>query len=112
MRKDEYGIPGTYSCQCQSRFSDDQSHVKDKHGEAVWLDVNQQFKDTLHDIGRHPLAGVIPEEAKALGLRDIRQRLVGQIRVIYQFDGSQVHVYMFVSTLRDFMSQLAGRLLQ
>ena len=85
--------------------------VKGKHGEAVWLAVNQQFKDTLKDIGQHPLAGVVTEEAKALGLRDIRQRLVGQTRVIYQFDGSQVYVHMFVSTLRDFMSQLAGRLL-
>jgi toxin ParE1/3/4 len=86
--------------------------VKAKHGEAVWLAVNQQFKATLADIGQHPLAGVVTEEAQALGLEHIRQRLVGQTRVIYQFENNQVHVHMFVSTLRDFMSQLAGRLLQ
>lgn len=48
---------------------------------------------------------------RALGLTDIRQRLVGQTRVIYQLDGTQVYVHMFVSTLRDFMAQLTGRLL-
>ncbi len=86
--------------------------VKNRHGEAVWLEVNQQFKATLKDIGQHPAAGLITEEALALGLLDIRQRLVGQIRVIYQFDGRQVYVHMFVSMLRDFMGQLAARMLQ
>lgn len=93
-------------------FREIKAWVKNRHGEAVWLDVNQQFKATLKDIGQHPAAGLITEEAQALGLSDIRQRLVGQIRVIYQFDGSQVYVHMFASTLRDFMGLLAARMLK
>lgn len=92
-------------------FREIKAYIKHKHGETAWLEVNRQFKATLADIGQHPQAGHLPEEARALGLTDIRQRLVGQTRVIYQLDGTQVYVHMFVSTLRDFMAQLTGRLL-
>ncbi len=93
-------------------FREIKHYVKKMHGQAVWADVNQQFKGVLNDIGKYPVARLITEEARALGLDDIRQRLVGQTRVIYQFDGSRVYMHMFASTLRDFMTLLTHRLLK
>jgi toxin ParE1/3/4 len=105
------GYPVLILDSAKDDFREIRAHVKGKHGDAVWDDVNRQFKTCLGDIGQFPLAGIITEEAQALGLDDIRQRLVGQIRVIYQFDGEQIVVHMFVSTLRDFVTRLSNRLL-
>ncbi len=106
------GFPLYILASAKEDFRQLKTYIRGKHGDGVWADVNRQFKTTLHDIAVHPLAGVMTEEALSLGLPDIRQRLVGQTRVIYQFDGTQIHVHMFISTRRDFLSQLAGRLLR
>jgi Txe/YoeB family toxin of Txe-Axe toxin-antitoxin module len=63
------------------------------------------------DIQSHPLAGTIPEEASNLG-RVLRQRIIEQIRVIYEVRDDTVYVRMVLSTRRDFTAHLIERLLQ
>jgi plasmid stabilization system protein ParE len=93
-------------------FREIKKWVKKQHGDAVWQEVNLRFKAMLHNMGEYPLAGKITEEALALGLNDVRQRLVGPTRIIYQFDGTTVYVHMFVSTRQNFMTHLSNRLLR
>ncbi len=92
-------------------FREIKAQVQQRYGKAVWATVNQQYKATLSEIAQYPMAGLVPDEALALGLEDIRQRLVGQTRVIYQFDGRQVYVHMFVATKCDFPAKLSRRFL-
>ena len=87
-------------------------YVKHKFGVAVWRDSEQQYNETLRDIGEFPYAGFVPDEAVKLGLQGIRERLVGQTRVIYELGVQDVYVHMFVSTRRDFMTMLTDRLLK
>ena len=38
----------------------------------------------MRDIGEFPYGGFVPDEAIKLGLQGIRERLVGQTRVVYE----------------------------
>ncbi|MGB7510815.1 MAG: type II toxin-antitoxin system RelE/ParE family toxin [Pelodictyon phaeoclathratiforme] len=87
-------------------------YVNRKFGKAVRDSSDQQYKEILKDIGEFPYAGFVPEEAVKLGLQGIRERLVGQTRVIYEVGVRDVYVHMFVSTRRDFMTMLTDRLLK
>jgi plasmid stabilization system protein ParE len=88
------------------------TRVRHKFGEKVWKASEQKYKEVLRDIGEFPFAGFIPDEVVSLGLQGIRERLVGQTRVIYEVDEQNVYVSMFVSTRRDFMTMLTDRLLK
>jgi len=87
-------------------------YVRHKFGATVWRESEQKFKEVLSDIGEFPFAGLVPGEALSLGLQGIRERLVGQTRVIYEVGEQDVYVSMFVSTRRDFMTMLTDRLLK
>ncbi len=87
-------------------------YFKRKFGVAVLASSEQQYKETLRDIGEFPYAGFVPDEAVKLGLQGIRERLVGQTRVVYEVGAQDVYVHMFVSTRRDFMTMLTDRLLK
>ena len=66
----------------------------------------------MSNIGEFPFAGFVPEEVVSPGLQGIRERLVGQTRVIYEVWEHEVYVFMFVSSRRDFMTMLTDRLLK
>jgi plasmid stabilization system protein ParE len=92
-------------------YRDIRKYVRHKFGETVWRESEKQYKEVLRDIGEFPFAGVVPDEVLSLGLQGIRERLVGQTRVIYEVGEQDVYVFMFVSTRRDFMTMLTDRLL-
>ena len=87
-------------------------YVKQKFGEKIWQDSDQQYKELLKNMAEYPSAGLVPDEAMQLGLQGIRERLVGQTRVIYEVAPHSLYVHMFVSTRRDFMTMLAERVLK
>ncbi len=72
----------------------------------------QQYKEKLRDIGEFPYGGFVPDEAIKLGLQGIRERLVGQTRVVYEVGAQDIDVHMFASARRDFMTMLTDRLLK
>ncbi len=86
--------------------------VRIKFGAKVWNDSELQYKEVLRNIGEFPFAGFVPDEAVKLGLQGIRERFVGQTRVIYEVMPQEVYVLMSVSTRRDFMTMLTDRLLK
>ena len=92
-------------------FRDIQRYVKTRFGESVWKEVNQEFKKTIREMGDRPESGTHLDELKALGLDHLRQRLVRQTRVIYEFDDRQVLIHMFVHTRRNFRNHLQQRVL-
>ena len=96
----------------KSDYREIRKYVRHKFGEKVWRESEQKYKEVLRDIGEFPFAGLVPDEALSLGLQGIRERLVGQTRVIYEVGEQEVYVFMFVSTRRDFMTMLTDRLLK
>ena len=87
-------------------------YVLQKFGVRVWQDLGLEYRELLKNIGEFPAAGLVPDEAIQLGLQGIRERLLGQTRVIYEVAHQRIYVYMFVSTRRDFMTMLTDRLLK
>ena len=85
--------------------------VKSRFGAKVWAEVDADFKSISSQIGQMPLSGLVPDEIRAIGLTECRQRLVGQTRVIYQIKGEQVYVHLFIDTSRNFSTMLHQRLL-
>ncbi len=87
-------------------------YVQHKFGRQVWRETDLKYKELLHAIGEFPLAGTVPDEAVRLGLHGLRQRLLGQTRVIYDIAQQQIFVHLFVSGRRDLMTMLAERMLR
>lgn len=84
---------------------------KARHSAARFQQFKQAFKHLYVDMERYPMAGVVPDEASLLGLK-IRQRIVEQVRVIYQVEDETIYVHMFIPTQRDFLAHLTERLLR
>lgn len=87
------------------------AYVKAQFGEMVWSEVNLEFKATMKHMGLNPEAGKQVEELADLGLKNFRFRLVRQTKVVYEFDGAEVVVHMFIHTKQDFRTHLMQRLL-
>jgi plasmid stabilization system protein ParE len=91
-------------------FREIKSYVKSQFGEAVWNEVNQEFKDAIANIGLNPEAGKVISELSDLGEGKIRTRSVRQTRIVYEYDDSQVLIHMFIHTRRDFRTHLMKRM--
>ncbi len=92
-------------------FHEIKLYVKKTFGDLVWVEVNQEFKDTIRHITINPSLGTNPEELGFLGFGNFRKTLVRQTRVVYEFNSTQVIVHMFIHTKRDFKTHLEQRLL-
>ncbi len=92
-------------------FREIKKYVKRQFGDLVWVEVNQEFKDTIKHITTNPMLGTHVEELAELGYDNFRKTLVRQTRVVYEFDSQKLIVHMFVHTKRDFKTHLEKRLL-
>jgi len=91
-------------------FREIKNYVKNQFGEAVWNEVNQEFKLAISNIGLNPEAGKVIAELNELGEDNFRSRFVRQTRIVYEYDDKQVLVHMFVHTKRDFRTHLMKRM--
>jgi toxin ParE1/3/4 len=91
-------------------FREIKTYVKSQFGEAVWNDVNEEFKITINNIGLNPEAGEEIDELKEFGQESFRTRLVRQTRIVYEYGDNEVLVHMFIHTKRDFRTHLMKRL--
>lgn len=91
-------------------FREIKTYMKSQFGDAVWNDVNEEFKTTINNIALNPEAGKEVEELKELGQGNFRTRLVRQTRIVYEYDDKEVLVHMFIHTKRDFRAHLMRRL--
>lgn len=91
-------------------FREIKTHMKSQFGDAVWNDVNEEFKTTINNIASNPEAGKEVEELKELGQGNFRTRLVRQTRIVYEYDDKEVLAHMFIHTKRDFRAHLMRRL--
>ena len=92
-------------------FREIKKYVKQQFGDAVWSEVNQEFKDTIRRVTTIPLLGTHIEELGLLGFDNFRKTSVRQTRVVYEFDNQQLIVHMFIHAKRDFRTHLEKRLL-
>ncbi|MES2757364.1 MAG: type II toxin-antitoxin system RelE/ParE family toxin [Pseudomonadota bacterium] len=91
-------------------FREIKAYVKSQFGDAVWNDVNEEFKTVVNSIALNPEAGKEVEELKELGQGNFRTRLVRQTRIVYEYDDREVLVHMFIHTKRDYRAHLMRRL--
>ncbi len=91
-------------------FREIKTYVKSQFGDAVWNDVNEEFKTTINNIALNPEAGKEVEELKDFGQKNFRTRLVRQTRIVYEYDDKEILVHMFIHTKRDFRAHLMRRM--
>lgn len=91
-------------------FKDIKQYVKKAFGEAVWNEVNAEYKASLGRTKADPQLGSHVDELKALGLTNVRYALVRQTKIIYEMDESLIVIHMFIGTRRDFRAHLLKRL--
>ncbi|MDR2172909.1 MAG: type II toxin-antitoxin system RelE/ParE family toxin [Burkholderiales bacterium] len=95
----------------KSDFREIKSYVRTQFGESVWKEVNQEFQNTIRNIGLNAEAGQRIEELGELGQDNFKTRLVRQTKIVYAFDEREVLVHMFIHEKRDFRTHLLKRLL-
>ena len=92
-------------------FNDIKAGFKKTHSAARFDQFKQSFKELFAHMKLFPLAGVVPDECITLELI-IRQRVIEEIRVIYEVSGDTIYIRMFLSTHRDFLTHLVERMLR
>jgi plasmid stabilization system protein ParE len=92
-------------------FLDVLAHYRRHHTPAKVAEFKEAVKALFADMKLFPLAGAAVPEAADLGFI-VRQRLVEQVRVIYECKDEVIYVRMFLSTKSDFMDHLTRRLLR
>jgi len=70
-----------------------------------------EFIDVIESLESFPLRGAIPKELGALGIREFRQLLLRQYRVIYRVAGAKVFILIIADGRRDMQALLERRLL-
>ena len=92
-------------------FREIKKYIKRQFGDLVWIEVNQEFKETIRQLTINPMLGTYIDELAGLGFENFRRTLVRQTRVIYEFDSKRLIIHMFIHTKRDFKTHLVNRLL-
>jgi len=70
-----------------------------------------EFLRVIESLESFPLRGAVPMELDALGIREFRQLLLRQYRVIYRVGGAKVFVQVIADGRRDMQALLERRLL-
>ncbi len=91
-------------------FREIKTYAKSQFGDAVWNEINEEFKAAISNIALNPEAGKEVEELKELGQENFRTRQVRQTRIVYEYDDKEILVHMFIHTKRDFRAHLMRRL--
>lgn len=71
-----------------------------------------EFIDVIESLENFPLRGNVPEELDALGIREFRQVLLRQYRLIYRTTSTKVSIMVIADGRRDMQTLLERRLLQ
>ncbi|GAJ29280.1 type II toxin-antitoxin system RelE/ParE family toxin [Acidomonas methanolica] len=70
-----------------------------------------EFVGAIESLENFPLRGAVPKELDALGIREFRQILLRQFRLIYRTTSSTVFIMVIADGRRDMQSLLERRLL-
>ncbi|MBT2766894.1 type II toxin-antitoxin system RelE/ParE family toxin [Stenotrophomonas sp. ISL-67] len=95
----------------KSEFKAIRQYVRKEFGNASWDKARRAFLDAIDLIERSPEMGSDVDELRGLGIAAFRSKLVGQTRIIYEFDDANVIIHMFIHTRRDFRTHLLSRVL-
>ncbi|KKW93691.1 type II toxin-antitoxin system RelE/ParE family toxin [Sphingobium chungbukense] len=70
-----------------------------------------EFISTIETLESFPERGAVPKELDALGIREFRQILLRQHRLIYRTAGTKVFILIIADGRRDMQTLLERRLL-
>lgn len=69
-----------------------------------------EFISVIESLENFPLRGAVPKELEVLGIREFRQILLRQYRLIYRVAGTKVFILIIVDGRRDMQALLERRL--
>jgi toxin ParE1/3/4 len=70
-----------------------------------------EFVKRIDSLEQFPLRGAMPKELETLGIREFRQILLGQYRIIYRVIAKKVFILIIADGRRDMRALLERRLL-
>lgn len=71
-----------------------------------------EFIGVIESLEDFPLRGAVPKELHALGIREFRQILLRQYRLIYRVTSTKVFILIIADGRRDMQTLLECRLLK
>jgi toxin ParE1/3/4 len=86
-------------------------YLMERGSPAIADDFLETVLDKIASLERYPRRGPIPAEVETLGVREIRQVLVGTYRLIYRVRASTVSVIAVADGGRNMQTFLEKRLL-
>ena len=88
------------------------AYIRKKFGQQAVGKFSATMRSELTALATDYKTGVIPDELLNLGRSDIRQKLVGQNRVIYQETKDAIFVHIICHSRRDLTTLLQQRSLK
>ena len=88
------------------------AYIKRKFGQEAVEQFLAAMRNELTALAKDYKTGAIPDELANLGRTDIRQKLVGQNRVIYQETKGAIFVHIICHSRRDLTTLLQQRSLK
>jgi toxin ParE1/3/4 len=88
------------------------AYVRRKFGQQAAEKFLATMRSELTALAKDYKTGAIPDELVSLGRTDIRQKLVGQNRVIYQETKDAIFVHIICHSRRDLTTLLQQRSLK
>ncbi len=71
-----------------------------------------EFIVVIESLEQFPLRGAVPKELDALGMREFRQLLLRQYRLIYRVIAARVYILIIADGRREMQALLERRLLR
>ena len=88
------------------------AYIKRKFGQGAVEKFSAMIRGELQTLADDYKTGAIPEELANLGRSDIRQKLVGRNRVIYQTTQHEIFIHIICHSRRDLTTLLQQRSLK
>jgi toxin ParE1/3/4 len=88
------------------------AYIKRKFGQGAVENFSATMRSALQALAGEYKNGAIPDELASIGRADIRQKLVGQNRVIYQITAHAIFVHIVCHSRRDLTTLLQQRSLK
>jgi toxin ParE1/3/4 len=85
------------------------AYIRRKFGQEAVEQFSATMRRELQTLAGDYKTGTIPDELANIGRNDIRQKLVGQNRVIYQAAKDAIFVYIICHSRRDLTTLLQQR---
>jgi plasmid stabilization system protein ParE len=92
-------------------FNQIKSYVVAKFGAIHWNNIVDEWQDNMNKVANNPEIGTQIQELDGTGYKSFKKYHHKNVYAVYSYSETEVHVHMFIPSMRDFKTHLMNRLL-